>query len=128
MPDQPCDVVCSILNLYKVENQQDSGSSNNGVMPNAPQLIRPRVDRGSVKKHGLLSFAVGKHSRLVQTIKMFIQLFQCAQDKLGDVMLANNPRWLSQRITMNCLERLPLVYVAKHISLQSVSVIVGKAM
>ena len=65
-PDQPCDVVCSILNLNKVEHQQDSGSSKNGVMPNAI-LFGQGLTGESVKRHGLSLFAGGRHSRLVQT-------------------------------------------------------------
>ena len=45
-PDLSGDVVSSLLNLHKTDHQQDSGLSNNGVMPNAPQLICPRVDQG----------------------------------------------------------------------------------
>ena len=40
------DVVKTHLNLHKMEHQQDSGLSNNEVMQNVPQLIRPRADRG----------------------------------------------------------------------------------
>ena len=45
-PDLTGDVVISLLNLNQMEHQQDSRSSNNRVMQNAPQLIRPRVDQG----------------------------------------------------------------------------------
>ena len=45
-PDQPCDLVCRLLDLHKMEHEKNSGSSNDVVMPNGPQLIRPRVDRG----------------------------------------------------------------------------------
>ena len=44
---------------------------------------------GSVKKHGLPSLACGRHSSF-QNVS--IQLFQCAHDKLDDLMLANDPR------------------------------------
>ena len=94
MPDQLCDVVCSLFNPHKVEHQQDSGSSNNGVMPNAPQLIRPRVDRGISQETWLAFICWWEAFKIVSNISnqnASIQLFQYAQDKLGDLMLANDP-------------------------------------
>ena len=88
------DVVRPLLNLHKMEHQQDFGLSNNGVMPNAPQLIRPRVDRG-ISQETWLAFirrweAFNTGSNIINQ-NAGIQLFQCVQDKLGDLMLAGDP-------------------------------------
>ena len=45
-PDQLCDLVCRLLDLHKMEHENNSESSNAVVIPNAPQLIRTRVDCG----------------------------------------------------------------------------------
>ena len=79
-PDLSSDVVSSLLNLHKVEHQQDSGLSNNGVMPNAPQLIRPRVDRGISQETWLAfirrweAFKIGSN---ISNQNASIQIFQC---------------------------------------------------
>ena len=93
-PDLSDDVVSSLLNLHQMEHKQDSGSSNNGVMPNAPQLIRPRVDRG-ISQETWLAFirrweVLNIGSNIINQ-NASIQLFQCAQDKLGNLMLAGDP-------------------------------------
>ena len=93
-PDLSGDVVSSLLNLHQMEHQQDSGSSNNGVMSYAPQLIRPRVDRGISQETWLAFFRRWKAFKIDSIINnqnASIKLFQCAQNKLGDLMLASDP-------------------------------------
>ena len=92
-PDLSGDVVSSLLNLHKMEHQQDFGLSNNGVMPNAPKY-RPRVDWGISQKTWLAFIrrweAFNTGSNIINQ-NAGIQLFQCAQDKLGDLILAGDP-------------------------------------
>ena len=45
-PDKSSNFVCSLLGIHKVEHEQQFGSSGNTAVPNVPQLIRSRVDRG----------------------------------------------------------------------------------
>ena len=84
-PDQPCDLVCRLLDLHKMEHEKNSGSSNAVVMPNAPQLIRPRVDRGISQETWLAfirrweAFKIGSN---ISSQNAGIQLFQCAHDRL----------------------------------------------
>ena len=50
-----------------MEHQQDSGLSNNDVIPNAPQLIRPKVDWGISQETWIAficrweAFKIGSH-------------------------------------------------------------------
>ena len=69
------------------------------IMPNAPQLIRPRVDRGIRQEIWLFftcrwdAFKIGSK---ISSQNASIQLFPCAHDKLGDLMLANDPRLVAK--------------------------------
>ena len=98
-PDQPCDVVCRLLDLHKVEHENNSGSSNAVIMPNAPQLIRPELTGGISQETCLAiirrweAFKTGSN---ISSQNASIQLFQCAHDKLGDLMLANDPRLMAK--------------------------------
>ena len=82
-----------------MEHEKNSGSSNAVVMPNAPQLIRPRVDRGISQETWLVfirrweAFKIGSN---ISSQNASIQLFQCAHDKLGDLMLANYPKLMAK--------------------------------
>ena len=82
-----------------MEHQQDSGSSNNGVMSNAPQLICPRVDRG-ISQETWLAFIcrweVFEIASNISSQNASIQLFRWAHDKVGDLMLAYNPRLMAK--------------------------------
>ena len=99
MPDLSGDVVNILLNLHSMEHQQDFGSSNKIIMPNAPQLIRPMVDRGTSQEIWLdfirrwEAFKIGLG---ISNQNASIQLFQCAQDKLGDLMLVSDPRLMAK--------------------------------
>ena len=68
-------------------------------MSNSPQLIRPRVDRGISQETWLAficrweAFKIGSN---ISNQNASIQLFQCAQDKLGDLMLASDPRLMAK--------------------------------
>ena len=60
-------------------------------MPNEPQLIRPRVDRGISQETWLAFIRRWEAFKIGSTISSqnaSIQLFQCVHDKLGDLMLA----------------------------------------
>ena len=41
-----------LLDLHNMENEKNSGSSNDVVMPNAPQLIGPKVYQGILQGLG----------------------------------------------------------------------------
>ena len=68
-------------------------------MQNVPQLIRPRADRGISQETWLAfirrweAFTIGSN---ISNQNAGIQLFQCAQDKLCDLMLASDPRLMAK--------------------------------
>ena len=111
------DVVSSLINFHKLEHQQDSGLSNNGVIPNALQLIRPRVDRG-ISQETWLAFIrrweAFKISSNISNQNASIQLFHCAQDKLGDLMSASDPRLMakSESYFAKLMESIAVIKIA----------------
>ena len=52
-PDQPCDLVCRLLNLHKVEHKKISRSSDAVVVLNASKLIQSRIVQGVSEENGL---------------------------------------------------------------------------
>ena len=116
-PDESSDVVCCLLGLHKVEHEQSSGSSSHTLVQNAPQLNRPRVDRGINQETWLAfirrweAFKIGSN---IGSENAGIQLFQCAQDKLGDLMLANDPRLLTktENYVAKLMESVAVIKVA----------------
>ena len=45
-PNESCELVYRLLDLHKINYEINSDSTKSISMPNKPQLIRPRVDRG----------------------------------------------------------------------------------
>ena len=56
-------------------HEKISGSSNAVIMPNAPRLIRPRVDWGISQEAWLGSIAGRRHSKLCQTLAAKMQAY-----------------------------------------------------
>ena len=98
-PDQPCYLVCRLLGLHKVEHEKKSGSSKAVTVQNAPRLIRPKVDQG-ISRATWLAFIrrweALKTGSCISNQNASIQLFQCAHDKLGNLMLANDPKLMAK--------------------------------
>ena len=69
------------------------------MMPNAPQLIRSRVDQG-ISQETWLAFIrrweLFKTGSNISSQNANKQLFQCAHDKLGDLMLTNDLRLMAK--------------------------------
>ena len=68
-------------------------------MPNKLQLIWPRVDFGISQETWLAFIRRWEAFKIYSNISNYnaiIQLFQCAHDKLGDLMLANDPRFMAK--------------------------------
>ena len=86
-------------------------------MSNASQLIRPRVDRGISHETWLAfirrweAFKIGSN---INNQNTSIQLFQCAQDKLGDLMSASDPRLMakSKSYVAKLMESIAVIKVA----------------
>ena len=68
-------------------------------MRSEPQLITPRVDCG-ISQETWLAFIrrleALKTESNISSQNASIQLFQCAHDKLGDLMLANDSRFMAK--------------------------------
>ena len=68
-------------------------------MQNEHQLIRPRMDR-RISQETFLTFIsrweAVKIGSNISSQNASIQLFQCAHDKLDDLMLANDPRLVAK--------------------------------
>ena len=86
-------------------------------MPNEPQLIRPRVDRG-ISQEAWFAFIGSceefKSGSNISSHNASIQLFQCAHDKLCDLMLANDPRLMakSEEYVAKSMESVAVIKVA----------------
>ena len=93
--NHPCDIVCRLLDLQNVEHKKISKSSKAVIMPNESQMIRPRVDRG-ISQEKWLAFIrrweVFKTGSNISSQNPSIPYFQCAHDKLGGLILANDAR------------------------------------
>ena len=82
-----------------MEHEKNSRSSNALVMPNALQLIPPRLDRGISQETWIAfvsrweAFKIGAN---IISRNGSIRLFQCAHEKFGDLMLANDPRLMAK--------------------------------
>ena len=98
-PNHQFDIVCRLLDLHKVEHGKNSGSSKAVIMPNASQLIRLRVDQG-ISQETWLAFIrrweLFKTGSNISSQNANKQLFQCAHDKLGDLILANDLRLMAK--------------------------------
>ena len=116
-PDESSDIVCVLLNLHKVEHDQQSGSSNQPAVHSAPKLNRPMVDMGIDQETWLAfirrweTFRVG--SNISEGVAS-IQLFQCASEKLGNLMLANDPRLMAKSVdeVTKLMESIAVIKVA----------------
>ena len=116
--NHPCDAVCRLFDLHKVKHEKNSGTSKAVIMLNALQLIRSRVDQGISKKKTWLAFIrrweLFKTRSNISSQNASIQLFQCAHDKLGDLMLTNDPRLMakSDKYVAKLMESVAVIKVA----------------
>ena len=97
--DESCELVCRLLDLHKVEHKNNSCSSIKVSMLNESQLIRSRVDCEISQETQFAfifrweAFKIGSN---ISSQNASIQLFQCANDKLCDLMLANYFRLMAK--------------------------------
>ena len=85
--------------MHKVEYEKNSGFSKAVIRPNAPQVTRPRIERG-ISYETWLAFIcrwkLFKTGSNISSQNVSIQFFQCANDKLGDHILVNGPRLMAK--------------------------------
>ena len=89
-PNESSDIVCTLLNIHKMIHEQQPGPSHQEAISSAPKLNRPFVDMGIDQETWLAFIRRWETFRIGSNISegvAAIQLFQCASDKLGDMML-----------------------------------------
>ena len=114
-PDESSDIVCALLNLHSTEHRQPVNTSQH--TSNVPKLNRPCIDIG-IDPEAWMSFV-----RRWETFKIgsgipdgaaSIQLFQCASEKLGDLMIKADPKLLLKPVedVLESMESIAVIKVA----------------
>ena len=93
----------------------NSGSSKSVSTPNDPQVIWSRVDSWISRETRLFfnrRWKAFKTDSNISGQNASIQLFQCVHNKLGDLMLANDPRLMVKSEEAKLMESVAVMKVA----------------
>ena len=112
--DQPMEIVAPLLNLHAIQHNQQQQPVQQ-VTVSAPKLQRPFIDIG-VNQESWISFTrrwqtYRRGSNITDGIAA-IQLFQCASEKLGDLLLKSDPK-LMMRSEDEVLTQMESIAVIK---------------
>ena len=91
--DQPIEIITKLLDLHTIQHQQNQVARP--ISRNAPKLTRPLIDIG-VNQESWLSFTrrweTYRFGSGIDDSIAAIQLFQCASEQLGDLLLKSDPK------------------------------------
>ena len=99
-PDESSDIVCTLLKIHAMEHERQTHVPHQSASANVPKLNRPSIDTGVDQEAWLMftrrweTFRIG--ARIGEDVAA-IQLFQCASERLGDLMLKAEPKLMLRR-------------------------------
>ena len=114
-PDESGDIVCTLLKIHAMEHERQQHVPQQSAAVNMPKLNRPMVDVGIDEEAWIMftrrwdTFKIGSH---IGNDIAPIQLFQCASEQLGDLMLKSDPK-LMLRSTEEVLAMMQSIAVIK---------------
>ncbi len=111
------ELVVKLLDLHIIEHTQQQPPVQQAPANHAPKMDRPHIDVG-VDQESWLNFTrrweAFKIGSCINESIAGIQLFQCASEKLGDLLLKSDPRLLtrSERVVLAQMESIAVIKVA----------------
>ena len=112
--DQPIELVIKLLGLHEIQHQQQQQRTQ-PVQTKAPKMPRPHIDIG-VNQESFNTFKrrweAYRLGSCINDSMAAIQLFQCASEKLGDLLLKSDPK-LMMRSEEAVLKQMEIVAVIK---------------